>query len=69
MQQKVGLARAVGNRVGLMREGRSRRMIDAADIVASDLERLHLEEMGRALVCALTDGNVAMTAHASEART
>lgn len=42
-------AREVGNRIGLMREGRLRRMIDAADITASDLERLYLEEMGRAL--------------------
>ncbi|MCR5869736.1 ATP-binding cassette domain-containing protein [Sphingomonas sp. J344] len=42
-------AREVGNRIGLMREGKLRRMIDAADITASDLERLYLEEMGRAL--------------------
>ena len=42
-------AREVGNRIGLMREGRLRQMLDAADITASDLERLYLEEMGRAL--------------------
>lgn len=41
-------AREVGNRIGLMREGRLRHMIDAADITASDLEQLYLEEMGRA---------------------
>lgn len=40
-------AREVGSRIGLMREGKLRRMIAAADITASDLERLYLEEMGR----------------------
>ncbi len=42
-------AREVGTRIGLMREGRLRRMIDAGDITASDLERLYLEEMTPAL--------------------
>ncbi len=42
-------AREVGSRIGLMREGKLRRMIDAADITASDLERLYLEEMGQLL--------------------
>ncbi len=42
-------AREVGNRIGLMREGRLRRMIEAADITASDLERRYLEEMGQVL--------------------
>jgi len=41
-------AREVGTRIGLMREGRLRRMIDAADITAVELESLYLEEMGRA---------------------
>jgi ABC-2 type transport system ATP-binding protein len=40
-------AREVGTRIGLMREGRLRRMIDAADITAVELENLYLEEMGR----------------------
>jgi ABC-2 type transport system ATP-binding protein len=40
-------AREVGTRIGLMREGRLRRMIDAADITASELENLYLEEMGQ----------------------
>lgn len=38
-------AREVGTRIGLMREGRLRRMIAAADITASELENLYLEEM------------------------
>lgn len=42
-------AREVGNRIGLMREGSLRQMLDAADITASDLERLYLDEMSRAL--------------------
>ncbi len=41
-------AREVGTRIGLMREGRLRRMIAACDISASELENLYLEEMGRA---------------------
>jgi len=40
-------AREVGTRIGLMREGRLRRMIAAADITAAELEGLYLEEMGR----------------------
>lgn len=32
-----------------MREGKLRRMIAASDVTASDLERLYLEEMGRAV--------------------
>ncbi|MCC2976682.1 ABC transporter ATP-binding protein [Sphingomonas sp. PL-96] len=40
-------AREVGTRIGLMREGRLRRMINAADITASELESLYLEEMGQ----------------------
>jgi ABC-2 type transport system ATP-binding protein len=43
-------AREVGTRIGLMREGRLRRMIDAADITANELEALYLEEMGRVAV-------------------
>ena len=39
-------AREVGSRIGLMRDGRLRRMIAAADIDAIELERLYLEEMG-----------------------
>ena len=39
-------AREVGTRIGLMRGGRLRRMIDAANITASELESLYLEEMG-----------------------
>lgn len=42
-------AREVGSRIGLMREGKLRRVIDAAGISASDLERLYLEEMGHLL--------------------
>ncbi|HEX8415385.1 MAG TPA: ATP-binding cassette domain-containing protein [Sphingomicrobium sp.] len=41
-------AREVGTRIGLMREGRLRRMMPAADITASELENLYLEEMGAA---------------------
>lgn len=40
-------AREVATRIGLMREGRLQRMIDASDINASELENLYLEEMGR----------------------
>lgn len=40
-------AREVGTRIGLMREGRLQRMIDARDISAAQLESLYLEEMGR----------------------
>lgn len=40
-------AREVGTRIGLMREGRLQRMIDAKDISAAELESLYLEEMGR----------------------
>lgn len=40
-------AREVATRIGLMREGRLRRMIDAKDINATELEGLYLEEMGR----------------------
>jgi len=38
-------AREVGTRIGLMRSGRLRTMIDSADITASELEKLYLEEM------------------------
>lgn len=41
-------AREVGTRIGLMREGRLRRTVDASDITAGELESLYLEEMGRA---------------------
>lgn len=41
-------AREVGTRIGLMREGKLRRMVAAADITASELENLYLEEMGQA---------------------
>jgi ABC-2 type transport system ATP-binding protein len=40
-------AREVGTRIGLMREGRLQRMIDARVISAAELESLYLEEMGR----------------------
>lgn len=40
-------AREVATRIGLMREGRLQRMIDASSINASELEGLYLEEMGR----------------------
>lgn len=40
-------AREVGTRIGLMREGRLKRMIDAREISAAELESLYLEEMGR----------------------
>lgn len=40
-------AREVGTRIGVMREGRLRRMIEARDITASELEGVYLEEMGR----------------------
>jgi ABC-2 type transport system ATP-binding protein len=40
-------AREVGTRIGLMRGGRLRRMVDAADITAAELESLYLEEMGQ----------------------
>jgi ABC-2 type transport system ATP-binding protein len=40
-------AREVATRIGLMREGKLQRMIDAKDINASELEGLYLEEMGR----------------------
>ena len=38
-------AREVATRIGLMRGGKLRRMIQAADITASQLESLYLEEM------------------------
>lgn len=40
-------AREVGTRIGLMRDGRLKRIIAAKDITASELEDLYLEEMGR----------------------
>ncbi|MCG2842057.1 ATP-binding cassette domain-containing protein [Sandaracinobacter sp. RS1-74] len=40
-------AREVGTRIGLMRQGKLRRMLAAADITATELENLYLEEMGR----------------------
>lgn len=40
-------AREVGTRIGLMREGRLQRMIDAKEINAAELKSLYLEEMGR----------------------
>ena len=40
-------AREVGNYIGLMRDGRLRRTIPAADVTAQQLEALYLEEMGR----------------------
>lgn len=45
-------AREAGTRIGLMREGRLRSMVRAADITASQLEALYLEEMGRTASCA-----------------
>jgi len=39
-------AREVGTRIGVMRDGRLRRMINAVDISAAQLEALYLEEMG-----------------------
>jgi ABC-2 type transport system ATP-binding protein len=41
-------AREVGTRIGVMREGRLRQMMLAADINASELENLYLQEMGAA---------------------
>ncbi len=41
-------AREVGSRIGLMREGRWRHIVDAAEITASELESMYLEELGRA---------------------
>lgn len=41
-------AREVGTRIGVMREGRLRRMMPAADITASELENLYLQEMAKA---------------------
>lgn len=38
-------AREVGDRIGVMREGRLRREVAAKEITASELERLYLEEM------------------------
>jgi ABC-2 type transport system ATP-binding protein len=40
-------AREAGTRIGLMREGRLRSMIAAADITAAELENLYLEEMAQ----------------------
>ena len=40
-------AREVGTRIGLMRQGKLRRMIAASDITATELEGLYLEEMDR----------------------
>lgn len=40
-------AREVGDRIGLMRDGRLLRVIRAADITAEALDRLYLDEMGR----------------------
>lgn len=40
-------AREVGTRIGLMREGKLRRVLPADSITASELENLYLEEMGR----------------------
>jgi ABC-2 type transport system ATP-binding protein len=42
-------AREVGTRIGLMRQGKLRCMIDAADVTASELESLYLEEMGHVI--------------------
>ncbi|CAN5739437.1 ABC transporter ATP-binding protein [soil metagenome] len=39
-------AREVGTRIGVMRDGQLRRMINAVDISAAQLEALYLEEMG-----------------------
>lgn len=41
-------AREVGSRIGLMRDGGLRRIINAVEITASELEQLYLEEMGSA---------------------
>jgi ABC-2 type transport system ATP-binding protein len=41
-------AREVGTRIGVMREGRLRRMMAAADITAAELENLYLQEMAAA---------------------
>jgi len=38
-------AREVGTRIGVMREGRLRRIIAAADVTPTELETLYLEEM------------------------
>jgi len=40
-------AREVGNRIGLMRDGRLLHTIAAADITVEELKRLYLDEMGR----------------------
>lgn len=40
-------AREVGTHIGLMRDGRLRRCIDATDVTANELEALYLEEMGK----------------------
>ena len=40
-------AREIGDRIGLMRDGRLLRTIRAADITAAALDRLYLDEMGR----------------------
>lgn len=40
-------AREVGTRIGLMRQGRLTRMLEARDITPAELENLYLEEMGR----------------------
>lgn len=40
-------AREVGDRIGLMRDGRLLRTIRAADITAEALDQLYLDEMGR----------------------
>ena len=39
-------AREIADRIGLMREGKLRRVLRAADITANGLEALYLEEMG-----------------------
>lgn len=41
-------AREVGTRIGVMRQGRLQQTIAARDISSNELERLYLEEMGRA---------------------
>lgn len=38
-------AREVGTRIGVMREGRLQRVIEAKDVTATELEALYLEEM------------------------
>lgn len=40
-------AREVGTRIGLMRDGKLRRVLDASEVTAQQLEALYLEEMGR----------------------